>query len=46
MISQSLILSLDNKKFYQLKENPNNLVDNRIPKGMVYDQYYIIFGNT
>ena len=50
MIEESLIISLDNKKEYRLnnfRNYPNkDPKDQRVIKGMIYDKYYIIFGNA
>lgn len=50
MTEEGLIISLDSRKCYKLnnfRNYPNkDPRDQRIIRGMVYDDYYIIFGNA
>jgi hypothetical protein len=50
MVDEALILSLDSRKTYFLntiEHNPSkDLKDTRIMRGMIYDKYFLIFGNA
>lgn len=50
MTEEGLILSLTNKKYYRLNNLTNypkkNKNDKRQILGMIYDTFYLIFGNS
>jgi len=50
MKEEGLILSLTNRKYYRLNNFTNypkkNKNDKRTILGMIYDDYYLIFGNA
>ena len=50
MTEESLIISLTNKKYYRLNNSINfpkkNKKETKPMLGMIYDRFYIIFGNA
>ncbi len=50
MTSEGLILSLNNQKYYRLNNFANNPMknknDTRPVYGMIYDKFFLIFGNA